>query len=1339
MRSTSLILLGLCYLLLVQTAAAQSPACGTDAAWDELTQREPAMLERMRSIDRVLAASQLQNRQGARSVLTVPVVVHIIHNNGIENIPDAQVQQAITDLNDAFRNRAPFDPASGSDTQIEFCLAVQDPAGNLTNGINRIVSPLTNMTSPTDDITLKNLSRWSPTEYLNIWLVREIVSLSSGPNVAGYAYFPSAHGGVQDGIVNETRYFGNSPVGSRVHVHEAGHYFGLYHTFQGGCTNTNCAMQGDRVCDTPPDGSTARTACNSGVNSCTTDEDDVNAQNPFRPLPFGIGDQADMISNYMDYGDQTCQTQFTAGQASRMRAALTTTRASLLSSQACQTPCLSAITAGFTTTNDTLVTGITHSLTNTSTNATTFAWKVNGVVFSTLPNPTISFTQSGWETITLVVGNADPNCIDSVEYRIRIVCPFTANFTPRNQEVAPGTTVNFTQTTFPPTTNYTWFLDGVLAQSGTNWNQNFATNGGYNIALVASDGTCSDTVEGFVQVGICDNGKRTHNWFFGNFAGITFNGAGAPTAVTNGALRVDEGCSAISDRYGNLLMYSNGLNVYNRNHQVMPNGAGLLGNQSTTQSGLIIPAPDDDELYYVIALDQLGGPNGASYSIVDMQLDGGLGDVTAVKNVPLISSVTEKMVAVRHSNGTDVWLIVHGWGNDLFYAFLITCGGIQTQSIVSQASPVFAPGTGGLALNNALGQMAASPDGTMLATGHYLSGFVHVYNFDAASGQISNRYSFQGRAEPPNNFISTNGIYGVSFSPNSRYLYTLCGFCGNKYSQFDLQAGGGIVGAVQASQDIITTRQSALQLGPDGRLYSAQSNTSFLHVVPQPNSAGFAGNYLPNAVSLSFRTNRVGGLPGFVTNYFDPNKDEIEGDETICMGTDTAIYSMPKSSCTDSMVWTYRGPGTILWEIDNEISIAFGLPVGRTDTLMVDRYSGCGKTSDTLLIQIARFNGTILDLGPDTAFCTASTITLQNMAGSSGGFFQYLWSTGATTPSITINQPSTYWLEATTQGSCTSRDTIVVDQAISQVAIDLGPDTCMCPDNAWVMQLPPNLGTYTWQDGSDLNSFTAWLPGTYHVTVTDACGATASDTLVLSLCANPPSVDLGLDTLVASVDSLDAGPSGCRYLWSTGDTTRKIPTITAGTYSVSVDCGGCMVIDDIDLYDVILPDVLRYFRLNPTHTKISWAPTDAERWWEYRLDFGTHLNNFKLWESYEGEREAYSEALLPTQRGFFRLQLHDYTGQRQFSQIIEYNPDQVSVVSLFPNPSEGSCNIVGIEIETVQVSIYDMRGRLVWAKSINRSDEGFILNPQFIGEGVYVVKILDQTSGSVHTRKWSKM
>ena len=190
------------------------------------------------------------------TILTIPTVVHIIHNNGPENITNSQVLTAIDDLNQALRNQGYYNPNTGVDLEIELCLVQQDPNGNATNGINRVVNPLTEFILETQDLDLKNLSRWNPDFFLNIWVVKEISSQFSGPSVAGYATFPSAHGCPADGIVIEHPYFGGSQDGTKLSAHELGHYLGLYHTFQDGCMNNDCYQDGDRVCDTPPDAST---------------------------------------------------------------------------------------------------------------------------------------------------------------------------------------------------------------------------------------------------------------------------------------------------------------------------------------------------------------------------------------------------------------------------------------------------------------------------------------------------------------------------------------------------------------------------------------------------------------------------------------------------------------------------------------------------------------------------------------------------------------------------------------------------------------------------------------------------------------------------------------------------------------------------------------------------------------------------------------------------------------------------------------------------------------------------------------------------------------------------
>jgi hypothetical protein len=284
-----------------------------------LKENDPAIQQYEEQINRLLYEKALTTsaQRDVQTVLTVPVVVHIIHQNGPENISNAQVQAGIDQMNLRFQNAAPYFDATGTNVGIQFCLASVDPYGNPTTGITRNISIQTDLSVPgTSDLAMKNLNRWDPHLYLNIWVIKK----TGDPTIAGYATYPislSANAGY-DGIAIEYNYYNTSSLS-----HEAGHYFGLYHTFNNGCVNFNCMLDGDQVCDTPPD---ATSTFNCPMNSCSTEMDDTSGFNPF------VSD-VNEAPNYMDYTN--CPLSFTAGQATRMVNALTQVRFELLQSNGC--------------------------------------------------------------------------------------------------------------------------------------------------------------------------------------------------------------------------------------------------------------------------------------------------------------------------------------------------------------------------------------------------------------------------------------------------------------------------------------------------------------------------------------------------------------------------------------------------------------------------------------------------------------------------------------------------------------------------------------------------------------------------------------------------------------------------------------------------------------------------------------------------------------------------------------------------------------------------------------------------------------------------------------------
>lgn len=472
---------------------AQTPfACGHDAlletalADSAFAQKQTALDRRWQLAPRPLkgepfgANSPFRGHGGKPALQTIPVAVHILHDDGPENIPDAQVFAAIQYLNEAFANADWFDQNTGAAVGIQFCLATRTPDGNPTNGITRDRTALTELVAETQDLAAKGIRRWEPRRYLNIWVVRSICFQSLGCGVAAYATGPTFHGTGVDGVVIEHPFFGASPGLTAALAHEVGHYFGLYHTFAGGCKNDNCLTDGDQICDTPPDQSTAPLPCDLTANTCTTD-----SKSGFS------SDQPDATTNFLDYGNLLCQHDFTAGQAARMVFFLENERQSLLTSDGCGQPCLNPVVADFSP-GDTLVqVGTSLVFQNQSQAASTFIWQQNGQPFSTENSPELTFPNEGVFTISLTATAANsalcpPQTATAV---VQVACPVVADFQADRLDVSIGETVVFTNLS-QNFTGISWTVGGQ-PQGADLPSFTFSAAGVFPVVLTATNGLCS--------------------------------------------------------------------------------------------------------------------------------------------------------------------------------------------------------------------------------------------------------------------------------------------------------------------------------------------------------------------------------------------------------------------------------------------------------------------------------------------------------------------------------------------------------------------------------------------------------------------------------------------------------------------------------------------------------------------------------------------------------------------------------------------------------------------------------------------------------------------------------
>ncbi len=275
------------------------------------------------------------------AVITIPVVVHVIHNGDAvgtdENLFAEQINSQIRVLNEDFRRKVSTPGFNtnpvGADIEIEFALAKRDPAGVLSNGIHRVNLGQSSWSFDEIENTVKPQTQWNPDKYLNIWVLN-----FQQNDLLGYAQFPSSSGlpglntsggaAATDGVVIQYQFFGSKsyfPGGTygptydqgRTTTHEVGHYLGLRHIWGDAADGIDgCTV--DDFCQDTPNAAIDNSGCPTNVDSC------INSP--------GL----DMVENYMDYTDDICMNIFTGDQKTRMITVINNSirRASLKTSDA---------------------------------------------------------------------------------------------------------------------------------------------------------------------------------------------------------------------------------------------------------------------------------------------------------------------------------------------------------------------------------------------------------------------------------------------------------------------------------------------------------------------------------------------------------------------------------------------------------------------------------------------------------------------------------------------------------------------------------------------------------------------------------------------------------------------------------------------------------------------------------------------------------------------------------------------------------------------------------------------------------------------------------------------
>ena len=629
------------------------------------------------------------------------------------------------------------------------------------------------------------------------------------------------------------------------------------------------------------------------------------------------------------------------------------------------------------------------------------------------------------------------------------------------------------------------------------------------------------------------NSNHNKFWAFGSHAGVDFT-TGTPLGVYT-SINILEGCGSVCDGSGNLMFYTDGKIVWDKTGTVMAHGSSIVpfSTYDAAQGAEIVPVIGNINQFYIFSSDVYTSGD-LAYSIVDMSLNSGLGDVVVGSaGISLGHNFAEKMTTVAGDN-CDIWVITHRRDSAVFWLYDITSSGISSPVVSNVGTfPHYNAGVVKVSPNREKIVVQVCEGSTQHGT--------ELYDFNSSTGSVSNCQKID----------SLDNNYGAEFSPDNTKLYSST-LTGTTIYQYDISLSSTT--AIIGSMLSIGTSSSVgdMKLGPDGKIYVVRESSGYLGCISSPDSVGTLSGFINNAVTLTSGTTGKLGLPNVVISLTPTDTFYTSHDTTVCL-----VPGGVSISAHDSSTWA-----DFLW---SDSITTKSRTITSAGTYWVKIFYGCELVVDTIHVDTGIMPSVITGT---SVVCPGGSATLSDSV--SGG----VWS--ASSAVAAVGSATGIYTGGSTSGMDTIKYTLASSGCFVTKAVTVNPlpsaitgAFTVCAGATTSLSSASIGGTWTCSGGGATGTIspvtgvlTGIAPGSTVVTYTlpTGCSVTAVVTVNLSpsAIAAPGGASMCVGNSIILTDPTAggawSGTTGYAIVGSTGGVTGIASGYSTVTYSIPSGC-----------------------------------------------------------------------------------------------------------------------------------------------------------------------------------------